>query len=248
MQKIIGSLLFLLCVLNGCSQNKNVEDKRLKITQTAVMLTLTNEILRKDTLIDSVFIITTKKIKDIRIVQLPVYPFDVVDNKPIDRPAVLDYFVYSSSFPNGLYFKKLQGLASFVYSVDSVMKSKVDKYINIDTLSCLKEQPIIYNNKGKDLIYSYPNKQKVDENYDFDIVKFVYTDDEHLRNEYLSKLKSTIDGHFLYKVIFCFQQTFDKRINHTIPEREVKIEISESNNIDKEELEKVLAKYKMTFH
>lgn len=212
------------------------------------MLRLSNGILRRDTLTDSVFVITLKKENDIRVVQLPVYPLNIVDNRTTEGPVVLDYFVYSPSHPKGLYFKKIQDLAGSVYSVDSVVKSKIDKYVGIDTLRCLKEKPIIYFNDGKDLIYSYPNELKVDENYDFDSVKFVYTNNDHLRNEYLSRIMKTKDGRFLFKIIFYFKQTFDKRINQTIPEREVNIEITESDNIDNKELNKVLAKYKMTFH
>lgn len=247
MQKIIGSLLFLHCILLGCAQNKFVDYKRLKITQTIVMLRQTDSIIQ-DTLIDSVFIITTKKSNNVRIVQLPVYPVEFVDKDVFHKPAVLDYFIYSSSSTKGLYFKKLQGLADFVYSADSIMKLKVDKYTSTDTMRCLKEQPVIYTLNDKDLVYSYPNKIKADENYDFDSVRFVYTSNELLKNEYLSKLISTKEGHFLYKTVFYFKQTFDKRINNNIPEREVKIEISESDAFDKEEVEKVLAKYKMVFN
>lgn len=246
MRKIIGSLVFLQCVLMGCSQNTLEGYKKLKITQTVVMLRKEKTVI-KDTLSDFVIIITTKKDNKIRIAQLPVYPIDIVDTSAINKSPVLDYFVYSTSMHTGLYFKKLQGLADFVYPVDSVMQLKADKYYGIDTLRCLKEQPVIYIDNTKDWIYSYPNKIKTDENYDFDSVRFVYTDNKRLKNEYLSKLIGIKDGHFLYKVIFYFKQTFDKRINDTLPERDIKIEISESNNFDKEDLEKVLAKYKMIF-
>lgn len=128
------------------------------------------------------------------------------------------------------------------------MKLKVDKYIAIDTMRCLNELPVIYTDDNKDLIYSYANKTKSDENYDFDSARFVYTNNEHLRNEYLSKRLSTKKGRFLYKVVFYFKQTYDKRTNVYLPEREAKIEISESDNFDREELEKVLTKYRKVFH
>lgn len=248
MEKIIGPLLLLHCALIGCSQSKDDEYKRLKITQTALMLYFSADTVSKNPISDSVFIITGKRAGDIRIVQLPLYPLAITEKGTVEMAPVFNYFVYTPLSHTGLYLQKMQKMAGNICSADSVIKSKVDKYIGIDTLRCLKEEPVVYASESNDVIYAFSNKMKSDENYDFDSVKFMYTTNRHLYNNYLSKLMSIRDGRFLYKVIFFFRQTVDKRINKIIPEREVKIEIAESKDIDKAEIRYVLSRYKLAFH
>lgn len=247
MHKIIGSLLLLHSVFNGCSQSINEEYKRLKISQTAVMLNLTADTVNMNPVSDSVFIITGIKLGEVRIIQLPIYPLAITDQGSEEKPPVFNYFAYTPLFHTGLYLQKNTKMADNVCSVDSLLKSKVDKYTGIDTQRCLKERPAIYRNELNEMVYAFPNKTKSDENYDFDSLKFVYTTNKRLFNNYLSKLMSTKDGLFLCEVIFSFRQTVDKRINKIIPERAVKFEISESKDIDKAEIEYVLSRYKLVF-
>lgn len=121
MQKITSLLLFLHFGLTGCAQNRHSDYRRLKITQSAVRLTLSeNNKLQENSLIDSVFVISTNNASNIIIAQLPVYPIDMLDSGGLEKSAVLDYFIYSTSSQNGLYFKKLGGLPiSFILPIQS---------------------------------------------------------------------------------------------------------------------------------
>jgi len=236
----LGFIVFISCAAH---QNKY---RRFLIVQTIPWITKSGE-LKLETLHDSVFVFDEKKVNGLRIVQLQKEHNQIMDTGVIHLPTVLDYFIYKPQARTGLFFEALKNFEYKKLSADSLMQYKVDKYASVDTISCLNGVPVKYSDTNGDVIYSYAHPVKSNENYDYDSLKFVYTTDQSLQNEYLSKLMKVKDGKFLYKIIFYNKQTFDKSINETLPAREIEIKVVEDNNFNENELERMIQEYKKVY-